>query len=199
MRGSHNRGSLGSDWSRCWLPDISLYLDPIRPARFRVAKSPSHDGSPDVKEMLRSDIVRSTPRAWVMASEVPVVRHFVACQEVVVQPGSRNATLRDLIHAIIRLPGEPSPCICAEMALYAVLANGRGEHDFAIEMAFLDQAVERSLYRSSPRHVDLGQDPTTVHGLPIRMRNVIFDQAGQYTFYLLSDGRRIAQEQVDVR
>lgn len=134
-----------------------------------------------------------------MASEVPVVRHLIACQEVVVQPGSRNATLHNLIHAIVRLPGEPFPCICQQMALYAMLANGRGGHDFAIEMTLLERAVERTVYTSSPRRVDLGQDPTTVHGLPIRMANVVFGQPGQYMFYLLCDGQRIAQEQVEVR
>lgn len=134
-----------------------------------------------------------------MASEVRVVRHLIACQEVVVQPGSRNATLQNLIHAIVRLPGEPFPCTCQKMGLYAVLANGRGEHDFAIEMTLLEQAVERTLYKSSPRRVDLGKDPTTVQGLPIRMTNIVFDQAGQYTFYLRCDGQRIAHEQAEVR
>lgn len=85
------------------------------------------------------------------------------------------------------------------MALYAMLANGRGGHDFAIEMTLLERAVERTVYTSSPRRVDLGQDPTTVHGLPIRMANVVFGQPGQYMFYLLCDGQRIAQEQVEVR
>lgn len=134
-----------------------------------------------------------------MASEVPIARHLIACQEVVVQPGSRTATLQNLIHAIVRLPGEPFPCLRLQMALYAVLTNGRGEHDFAVEMTLLEQAMERTLYKSSPRRVDLGQDPTIVHGLPIRLTNVVFDQAGQYTFYLLCDDQRIAQEQVEVR
>jgi len=134
-----------------------------------------------------------------MASEVPVVRHLVACLEVLVEPASRNVTLRNLIHAIVRLPGEPFPCIREQMALYAVLTSGRGKHELAVELTFLDQGVERSLRRSASRPVDLGQDPTTVHGLPIRMKNVTFDQPGQYTFYLLCDGQRIGKEQVEVR
>jgi hypothetical protein len=129
-----------------------------------------------------------------MASEVPVVRHLVACLEVLVEPASRNVTLRNLIHAIVRLPGEPFPCIREQMALYAVLTSGRGKHELAVELRFLDQGVERSLRRSASRPVDLGQDPTTVHGLPIRMKNVTFDQPGQYTFYLLCDGQRIGKE-----
>jgi len=123
----------------------------------------------------------------------------LACLEVMVEPGSQTVTLRDLIHAIVRLPGEPFPCIREQMALNAVLRNGRGEHQFAVELTLLDQGAERSLRRSDPRPVDLGPDPTTVHGLPIRLRNVTFDQPGQYTFYLLCDGQRIAQEQVEVR
>lgn len=134
-----------------------------------------------------------------MASEVPVVRHLIACQEVVVQPGSRNVALQNLIHAVVRLPGELFPCICQQIALYAMLTNGRGGHDFAVEMTLLEGAVERTMYTSSSRRVDLGQDPTTVHGLPIRMVNVVFDQPGQYMFYLLCDGQRIAQEQIEVR
>ena len=60
---------------------------------------------------------------------------------------------------------------------------------------------ERSarLRRSRSGHVDFGQDPTLVHGLPIRVRNITFDRAGQYAFYLLCDGRRIAEETLEVR
>ncbi len=134
-----------------------------------------------------------------MASEIPIVRHLVACLEVVAEPGPRDVTLRGLTHAIVRLPGEPFPCIREQMALYAVLTNGRGEHELSVELTFLDQGAERSLRRSAPRRVDLGQDPTQVLGLPIGMKNVTFGQAGQYTFHLLCDGQSIGQEQVEVR
>jgi hypothetical protein len=134
-----------------------------------------------------------------MASELPFVRHLLACVEVQVEPGSRNATLSNLIHAIVRLPGQPFPCIREQMALYAVLTKGRGEHAFAVELTILEQGVERSIRRSAPRMVNLGQDPTAVQGLPIRMRNVTFARAGEYTFHLLCDGQRIAQERVEVR
>jgi hypothetical protein len=136
-----------------------------------------------------------------MATEIPVVRHFVACEAVVVDPdpASRKATLRNVFHAIVRRPGEPFPCICEAMALYALLANGRGEHEFAVELTFFDRGEERSLHRSQARPLDLGQDPSVVHGLPMALRNVTFNEPGQYTFYLLCDGQRIAQEQVEVR
>jgi uncharacterized protein DUF6941 len=134
-----------------------------------------------------------------MASEAPVVRHLIACLEIITDPASRNVTLRNLIHAIVRLPGEPFPCIREQMALYAVLTNGRGEHDLAVELAVVDGGTERTVAQTKPRKVDLGQDPTQVHGLPIPMRNVIFEHPGHYNFYLICDGQRIGQQQIEVR
>jgi hypothetical protein len=133
-----------------------------------------------------------------MANEVPLVRHFIACREIVVHPGYREVTLENVIHVVFPLPGEPFPCILDPMALYALVTSGRGEHDIAVELAFLDQGVERTLRQSNPRRVDLGQDPTVVQGLPIPLK-IRFDRPGQYTFYLLSDGKRIAEEHVEVR
>jgi hypothetical protein len=133
-----------------------------------------------------------------MASEVPVVRYFLPCLEIILSADGRDVTLRSLIHTIVRLPGEPFPCVRERMALYALLANGRGEHEFGIELVYFHEGIEHS--RSVPgRRLDLGQDPAVVHGLPIPLKNVPFDQAGQYTFYLLCDGRRIAEAPVEVR
>jgi len=134
-----------------------------------------------------------------MASEIPVVRYFVACRAAITDPSRKNYTLQDLIHAIIRLPGEPFPCIRQEMALFALLTNGRGVHEIGIELTVLDNGAERVLRRPAPRRVDLGQDPTETIGLPIPLKNVVFDPPGQYTFGLPCDGRRIAEAPVDVR
>jgi len=85
------------------------------------------------------------------------------------------------------------------MALFALLTNGRGVHEIGIELTVLDNGAERVLRRPAPRRVDLGQDPTETIGLPIPLKNVVFDRPGQYTFSLLCDGRRIAEAPVDVR
>ena len=61
------------------------------------------------------------------------------------------------------------------------------------------EPLEQTVRRTGPRTADLGQDPTQVLGLPIVMHNLTFDEAGQYAFYLLCDGERIAQEPVEVR
>jgi hypothetical protein len=135
-----------------------------------------------------------------VAVETPVVRYFVACRQAEVEPGTNEVTLRRLIHAIVRLPGEDFPVIRPEMALYAVLTNGRGPHDFSVEFTFLDQGEERTVFPPPPsRRIDLGQDPTVVRGLPIPLRNVVFRRPGQYTFYLLVNGQRLAEAHFEVR
>src|SRR5687768_3898377 len=98
-----------------------------------------------------------------MATEIPVVRHFLACAELEVS-GDRGVTIRNLIHSIVRLPGEPCPCVREQMALYALLTNGRGEHDFAIELVYAGEMEEQVMFKSQQRLIDLGQDPTIVHG-----------------------------------
>jgi len=52
-----------------------------------------------------------------MASEIPIIRYFVPCLEIVVAPDRRDLTLRSQIHTIVRLPQEPFLCIRERMAL----------------------------------------------------------------------------------
>jgi hypothetical protein len=133
-------------------------------------------------------------------NEIPVVRHFVACLEIIPLPGGRGVTLRDMIHVIVRLPGEPFPCKREKMALFALLTNGRGEHDFDLELTRFDRGAEQLV--SPPvrlGRLNLGHDPTVVHGLPIPLKNVVFPEAGQYAFYLICDGQPIADEKILVR
>jgi hypothetical protein len=133
-----------------------------------------------------------------MAAEIPVVRLFAACEEIQMEPGSPNVSLRNVFHRIVRLPGEPFPCVCEQMALFALLANGRGDHEFRVDLTILDEGADRLLFQSPTRQVDLGQDPTMVQGLPVPRMRVLFSQAGQYTFHLVCDGRRIAEYHVEV-
>src|SRR5262245_29920435 len=134
-----------------------------------------------------------------MATETPVVRVFVACEELDFDAGGKDVTLRKLFHRIKRLPGEPFPCVLEQMALYALLTNGRGKHQFGIALFFLDHGVERTVAGPTHREIDLGEDPVAVHGLPVPHIKAIFEEPGQYTFALLCDGQRIAEYLVEVQ
>jgi hypothetical protein len=134
-----------------------------------------------------------------MAVELPLVRHFIACKEIVYDPDGRSVSLKDLVIAIVPLPGEQYPLIREELALYALLTNGRGKHAFALELTRFEDGVEVSVARTPAREVDLGQDPAIVHGMPMPLRNMVFEQPGQYTFHLLCDDTVLAEEKIQLR
>ncbi len=131
--------------------------------------------------------------------EVPLVRHFVACRKIIGEPGTTDVTLESLIHAIVPSAGEEYPILRPEMALYALLTNGRGIHSFALELTRFDEGDEVLLFRSPEREVHLGQDPVAVLGMPIPLKNFVFETPGQHAFYLVCDGQRIAEEIISLK
>ena len=130
--------------------------------------------------------------------EIPVVRLLSACRQIDVDASRRDFSLHRLIYKIVRLPGEPFPCLCDPMALFALISNGRGVHSFGLELALCSRGEDVKIWQSENRSVDLGSDPTAVFGLPIPLRNVTFDQAGQYAFHLLCDEHRLAHVEIEV-
>jgi hypothetical protein len=123
-------------------------------------------------------------------NEIPLVRHFIACEEILIE--AVNVTLRNIFHVIRALPGHPYPRIHPRLQLFALLANGRGTHSFAVECyrgVALDEVL---IYRSPTFTQDLGNDPIQVHGMPIRLNNLLFPQPGQYEFRLLCNDSVIA-------
>jgi hypothetical protein len=97
------------------------------------------------------------------------------------------------------LPGESLPYLVDPLALYALLSNGRGAHEFSVELARFDRGEENLIGRIGPVRIDLGQDPLAVLGLPIPVRNLVFEETGQYSFYLICDAQQIAEEKILVR
>lgn len=134
-----------------------------------------------------------------MASEIPVVRNFVACRQLDADPVANTISLTDMIHVVDPLPGEVPPYLVEPLALYALLTNGRGVHEFAVELVRFDMGEERVAGRVGPVRIDLGQDPVAVLGLPIPLRNVVINEPGQYAFHLVCDGQDIADEKILVR
>jgi hypothetical protein len=127
----------------------------------------------------------------------PVIRHFIACDRIEVTPGSSQYSLVNVIHAIKLLPGATYPRIHPELSLFVQMTDGRGKHAFQIQLVFVDD--DQSTYLSEPVILDLGNDPLTVHGWPIRLKNVLFARPGLYEFRLLFEGQVIARESIVLR
>lgn len=135
-----------------------------------------------------------------MASEIPVVRYFVACRSLKLSDDNAQASIYDLVHSVILRQGEQFPTR-QTLALYALFSNGRGTHRIRLQLTRMESGHEHVLVTSPGRMIDFGQDPTVVFGLPILQVNVDFTQQGQYALNLLCNDHPepIARVYLDVR
>lgn len=134
-----------------------------------------------------------------MAARLPVIRHFIACEQIEQFPDERRYTLHKIIYAIRALRGTSYPRIQPAIDLFAVLTDGHGAHRFSVDLVTWDNAEERSNWTSREVIMDLGQDPLTVYGWPIHLANIPFHRSGLYEFRLVCDGEVIAREPLLMR
>ena len=59
-----------------------------------------------------------------------------------------------------------------------------------------EEGQEEELFRSRIAVVELGDDPLTVHGWPIVLRELLFQRAGLYEFRVQSEDEVLAQESI---
>ena len=90
----------------------------------------------------------------------PIIRHFLACEEIERLSDGRQFTLHKVIQAIYLRPNGLFPQIVPEIALYVVLTDAVGSHTFTIELVTWDEeGQEESLFESRAAVVELGDDP----------------------------------------
>jgi hypothetical protein len=131
--------------------------------------------------------------------ELPLIRHFLACDEIIISPDGERYSLVNLIHAIRPLPGVTYPRRHPLLCLFVQMTNGRGSHVFRVEFVSGVGPAERTIYATPSRQYDLGNDPLAVLGLPIRLENLSFPAAGQYEFHLICDEEILARTAIELR
>ena len=135
-----------------------------------------------------------------MAMRLPSVRHFIACRAVITDPNRHVYSLEEIIYLIRPAPGESFPLLLPEMYLFAILSDARGTHEFWVQVLTWDAAGEEiAVWKTITVRHALGQDPLTVFGWPIRLRNLRFEHPGLYEFRLWCDGTPIASEPILLR
>lgn len=132
-------------------------------------------------------------------NEVPVAWHFIPCLGIETSPNSRHVTVRELVHTIRPLGHEGYPCIRDAITLFAVLTNGRGSHRFTLDLVRFDLGQDVVAWNGPSRVVDMGDDPLAVHGMPIPVRDLVFEVPGRYVFRLHCDGKVIAEAHVHLK
>jgi len=131
-----------------------------------------------------------------MAARKPVVRHLIACEDVRVSAGDRYSLI-EVVHAIRATASYPR--IHPHIALFVMLTDAHGVHRFCVEWVLFDRGQQRSLWTTKSVSLDLGQDPTQVHGWCIRLKNIWLPKAGDYEFVLWCDGQAVARESIRAR
>jgi hypothetical protein len=134
-----------------------------------------------------------------MASRLPVIRHFIACERIERSPDGRHYSLIHVIHSIRAQPGAPFPRIHPELTVFIIMTDSQGLHGFAIQIVTWDSEEERSIWTTGERILDMGPDPLKVHGWSYRLRNVLFDRPGLYKLRLLCNGQIVAREPLRLR
>lgn len=129
----------------------------------------------------------------------PVVRLFIACSGPPPGKHLEEYRLEELTTIVHPRAGDDYPLALAELCFYALLTDGRGTNEFAIQQRYGVGPNSRTVWQSRTATVDLGQDPLALTGFPMRLKNIAFHQPGQYEFALLCNGSGIALYYVEAR
>jgi hypothetical protein len=130
----------------------------------------------------------------------PIVRHLIACNKADLSAETGLYALAELVVAAEAPPGFSPEIVYPRLTLVAVLVNGRGGHDLAIELVRLVRADEEESIRTSRSvRVELGDDPLAVLIHPFVLSNIRFPRSGDYEMRLRCGGEPIGAVRLDVR
>ncbi len=133
-----------------------------------------------------------------MASVPPLVRDFVLCEDMIIDPANpTKITLVNLIYAIQSTEEPPYPVSREQLCVYAALTGGHGSGRIEIEV--ISAETLDVLRYAEIATLDFGNDPLRLYGVPVRLRNCIFPEPGWYSVHLLFEGTSIAEKQLLLR
>lgn len=130
----------------------------------------------------------------------PIVRHLFACNRADVSPETGLYTLTELVVALEAPPGTTEAISYPRLTLVAVMVNGRGPHDFAVELVRLVRADEEESIRTSRAvRLELGDDPLAVITQPFVLKDILFPGPGLYEVRLRCGDEAVGAARLDVR
>jgi len=128
----------------------------------------------------------------------PVVRQMILCEEAERDPENPNRiNIMGLMNVVIRPVGETLPVLIPQIAVYLLLAGGRGPATVSLAGHYAD--TDRMIFETAGRTVNFGNDPLRAHGLIHRVRDVRIVRTGLYWIRFRYNGRTIAEQLLEVR
>jgi hypothetical protein len=120
----------------------------------------------------------------------PTVIGLMLCDYVIVEEGTKKASLIGAFSSIRATRFPVAPALCA----YAALTDGLG--DAAVDLVVTEAASDEEIYRLV-RTIHFPDKLTEVRAL-FRIRDCSFPAAGSYLFTLLIDNEWVAQRSLRV-
>ena len=128
----------------------------------------------------------------------PVVRYMLLCEDWYCDPeNGRRVHIAGLISNITALDELPFPLRYEELCVFLALTEGYGQGKGKIVCVF--EETDTRVFETNLRSIPFGPDPLEVIGVPFRIRDCIFPQAGMYTVQFWYEGELIEQRPLRVR
>lgn len=122
----------------------------------------------------------------------PLVRYMLLCDDWFVDPDHRSRVhIVGLISNIRSLEEPPYPFLFREFCVYLALTEGRGQGTGRIVCVFEDSG--QPIFQTRPRLISFGSDPLAVIGVPYRISDCRFPEAGLYTVQFWFDDEKLAE------
>jgi hypothetical protein len=127
----------------------------------------------------------------------PVVRYMVLCDDIHLAPDNdRQVTIVNLISNIRSLENPPYPLVRRELCVFLALTECRGEGVGKIVCTFEDG---RRVFETRERQISFGLDPLEVVGVPFRIRDCLFSEAGLYSIQFWYEGNVLEERPLLMR
>jgi hypothetical protein len=135
-----------------------------------------------------------------MSTILPTLRYLIACEDILVDPTNpRKVSLVNLLSSIRSLEQPPFPLLYRELCVFVQLTECRGSADVALTIAHADSGVLAYSGPARPWRAKLPSDPLEVVGLPFRIRDIAFAEAGLYWLQFWYNGKVLSQQPLVLR
>lgn len=125
-------------------------------------------------------------------NEPPVVRQFVLCDEVRLNPNNPRKINAYGLTVRLRSVDGRFPLVCRQLCTYIALSNGRGRGVGQVVAVEVDTG--KVCWATSSQSIDLGVNPLAIHAFNFRMRNCVFPAPGAYAIQFRYNGHEVAEQ-----
>jgi hypothetical protein len=128
----------------------------------------------------------------------PVVRYMLLCDDWRLDPANhRRVTIIGLISNIKALDAPPFPLFYQEMCVFLALTDGHGAGEGKI--VCVHETNGQKVFETLSRPIAFGPDPLEILGVPFRIRDISFPQAGLFSVQFWYEGELVEERPLRLR